>query len=112
LAYLWDKPPELAAAIAASVAKRLLRRWETERQELIRAGDYRKVFIATHQDSENLHAEVDRIIAKGWPSDPIMEEQVILLLENLRTDVPADHAAWVAIKIARSFGARAPRQTT
>ena len=107
--YLWDKPPELAAAIAAKVAKRLLRKWELERQELIRADDPRKVFIATHQESlGNLHAELDRIIARRSPSDPNVEERVISLVENLPTDVPADDAAWVAITVARLFEARAP----
>jgi hypothetical protein len=95
--YLGRQPREIRAAVAANAAKRLLGRWERLREEMIQRGDPRKVFIAVPQQIESLHAELDSIIARRSPSDPVAEKQVIGLLEHLFPD----DAAWVAILVAR-----------
>ena len=97
LAYLATQPREVRAAVAANAAQQLLYRWEVLWEELIEQGDRRKVFIATPPQFESLHAELDGIIAKSSPSDPVAEKRVIGLLEHLFPD----DAAWVAARIAR-----------
>jgi hypothetical protein len=95
--YLGRLPREVRAAVAANAAKRLLSRWDEILEDLIDRGDPRKVFISSPGQSKNLHAELDRIIARRSPSDLVAEDHVIALLKHLYPD----DAAWVAIKVAR-----------
>jgi hypothetical protein len=99
VAYLGKRPGR--EAIAANAAKRLFSQWEIEREQMLRRGDPRPVYIFGAHEFAKIHAELDRIASRS-PSDPAAEQCVIKLLAHL----PPDAAAWRAIKVARYEGAQ------
>jgi hypothetical protein len=96
VAYLAQRAPEVRAYVVAKAARRLLYYWETAREEMIRCGDPREVFLSHPRQITRYHGILNWIIESRASADPDAERHVMELLEHL----PPDSAAWTAIKVA------------
>jgi hypothetical protein len=88
--------PAVALATACGVERTLANKWETEKEEMRRRRDPRRVMCLTDRQRSELHCALANVPQGVHPHAPA-EQRLLQILK----DLPPDRAWWVSHSVVR-----------